>query len=292
MNRKFVLMTDSSCDMPAEYLEKNNVEAVRLGFLMDNVMYLGDEGEEIDTKEFYEKVRGGAMPTTYQVNVECAKIHIEKYLKEGQDVLVVAFSSGLSGTANSFMVAAKELSELYPDRKILVTDSLCASMGQGLYLDYAIKKANEGVSVEEAYNYLESIKQNICHYFTVDDLFHLKRGGRVSAATAVVGTLLKIKPVLYVDPEGHLINIGKAMGRKKSIKALVEKMHQAECMKEGDPVFISHGDCIEDANYLADLVRADFPGHEIYINYVGPVIGSHSGPGTLALFFFGKERMA
>lgn len=290
MERKFQIITDSSCDMPEEYLEKHGVDCVNLGYLMGNVLYNGEDGEKLETHEFYERVRKGAMPTTHQVNVECAKEHIEKRLKEDKDVLVIAFSSGLSGTANSFMVAAKELNEAYPDRKVLVSDSLCASMGEGLYLDYAIRKADTGASLQETFDYIESIKQNICHYFTVDNLFHLKRGGRVSAAVAVVGTLLSIKPVMYVNPEGKLIAIGKAMGRKKSIKAMFDKMKEMQAMDEGDPVFISHGDCLDDAEMLAEMVRAEFPGHEITINYVGPVIGAHSGPGTLALFFKGRER--
>lgn len=290
MERKFQIITDSSCDMPEEYLEKHGVDCVNLGYLMGNVLYNGEDGEKLETHEFYERVRKGAMPTTHQVNVECAKEHIEKRLKEGKDVLVIAFSSGLSGTANSFMVAAKELNEAYPDRKVLVSDSLCASMGEGLYLDYAVRKADTGASLQETFDYIESIKQNICHYFTVDNLFHLKRGGRVSAAVAVVGTLLSIKPVMYVNPEGKLIAIGKAMGRKKSIKAMFDKMKEMQAMDEGDPVFISHGDCLDDAEMLAEMVRAEFPGHEITINYVGPVIGAHSGPGTLALFFKGRER--
>jgi DegV family protein with EDD domain len=292
MERKFAIISDSSSDMPESYFKENNIECVSLGFLMDNELYLGDDGKQIDTQEFYAKVRNGAMPTTYQVNVESAKTHIEKYLKAGQDVLVVAFSSGLSGTANSFFAAAKELEAAYPERKVLVSDSLCASMGEGLYLYYAVQKADTGASLQETYDYIESIKQNVVHYFTVNDLFHLKRGGRVSAATAVVGTLLNIKPVLYVSPEGKLVNIGKAVGRKKSIKALLDKMRAVQCLQEGDPIFISHGDCIEDAEYLSSLIKAEYPEHPIFIHYVGPVIGSHSGPGTLALFFRGVERRA
>ena len=290
MEKNFVILTDSACDMPAAYIQEHEIELAKLGFLMNNVLYGGEDGGEIDVKEFYDDVRKGAMPSTYQVNVEAAKAHLTPCLQAGKDVLVIAFSSALSGTANSFMTAAKELQEEYPSRKILVTDSLCASMGQGLYLDYAVRKAESGASLEETYVYLESIKQNMCHYFTVDNLFHLKRGGRVSAATAVVGTLLSIKPVLYVNPKGQLISIGKAMGRKKSIKALFEKMQEMQAMEPGDPVFISHGDCIDDANTLAEMVKSAYPDHPITINYIGPVIGSHSGPGTLALFFKGKAR--
>ena len=291
MERKFAIVTDSASDMPEEYFAAHDLECVRLGFLMDNVLYGGEDGESIDTHEFYEKMRNDkAMPTTHQVNAECAKEHMEKFLQAGRDVLAVVFSSGLSGTANSFFVAAKELSEKYPERKVLVTDSLCASMGEGLYLDYAVRKADTGASLQETYDYLEDLKLHICHIFTVDNLFHLKRGGRVSAAVAVVGTLLSIKPVMHVDNEGHLIPIGKARGRKKSVKALFDKMKELAALEEGDPIFISHGDCIEDANALADMVRAAFPGHEVVINYIGPVIGAHSGPGTLALFFRGTHR--
>ena len=182
MERKFAIVTDSSCDMPEEYLSEHQLECVRLGFLMDSVLYSGEDGETIDTHDFYERVRKGAMPTTHQVNVENAKAHIEKFLKAGRDVLVIAFSSGLSGTANSFFVAAKELNEKYPDRKVLVTDSLCASMGEGLYLDYAVKKADSGASLQETYDYLESIKLNICHFFTVDNLF--KKPVRRAASAA------------------------------------------------------------------------------------------------------------
>lgn len=290
MEKKFVIITDSACDMPADYYQAHGIELVKLGFLLNNVLYGGEDGGDMDEKEFYGVVRKGAMPTTYQVNAEAAKAHITPYLEKGRDALVIAFSGALSGTANSFATAAKELSEKYPERKILVIDSLCASMGEGLFLDYAVRKAESGASIEETYDYLESIKQNMCHYFTVDNLFHLKRGGRVSAATAVVGTLLSIKPVLYVDSEGRLISIGKAMGRRKSIKALFEKMQAMQAMEPGDPVFISHGDCIDDANTLADMVRAAYPDHPVTINYIGTVIGSHSGPGTLALFFKGKQR--
>lgn len=290
MEKKFKIVTDSACDMPAEYIEAHDLECVQLGFLMNNVLYGGEDGEDMDVNYFYDIVRKGAMPTTYQVNAEAAKTHIEPFLQAGKDVLVIAFSGALSGTANSFATAAKELKGKYPARKIEVIDSLCASMGEGLYVDYAVRKAESGATLEETYQYLESIKQNMCHYFTVDNLFHLKRGGRVSGATAVVGTLLSIKPILYVNPKGQLINIGKTMGRKKSVKALFEKMQLMQDMQPGDPVFISHGDCLDDANTLADMVRTAYPDHPITINYIGPVIGAHSGPGTLALFFKGKAR--
>ncbi len=288
--RLFDIITDTSCDMPTEYLQEHDVAVVKLGFNMDNINYEGESGASIDAKTFYNKLREGSMPTTYQVTAEQAKPYFEKSLEKGRDVLVIAFSSGLSGTASSFIVAARELSEKYPERKIRVVDSLCASMGQGLLLDYVIKKADEGASIEEVTEYAEDLKLHICHHFTVDDLFHLKRGGRVSAATAVVGSVLKIKPVMHVDNAGKLIPIGKAMGRKKSLHTLVENLLSTMDMDENDPIFISHGDCMEDVEYVKRLLLEKLPNVKIYVNYVGPVIGAHSGVGTVAIFNKGINR--
>jgi len=288
--RLFDIITDSSCDMPTEYLTEHSVKMVKLGFNMDNVNYEGESGEPIEPKAFYDKLRAGSMPTTYQVTAECAKPYMEEGLAKGRDVLVIAFSSGLSGTAGSFIVAARELAQKYPERKLFVVDSLCASMGQGLLLDYVVKKADEGETIEEVAAYAEDMKLRICHHFTVNDLFHLKRGGRVSAATAVVGSMLKIKPVMHVDDEGHLIAIGKAMGRKKSLHTLVDNLLETMDMDENDPIFISHGDCIEDVEYVKKLLLEKLPNVEIYLNYVGPVIGAHSGVGTLAIFNKGTHR--
>ena len=224
------------------------------------------------------------------MTAEAAKTHFEKFLSAGRDVLVVAFSSGLSGTEGSYRVAAKELKEKYPDRTVLVVDSLCASMGEGLFVDYIVKKADSGATIEETAEYAESLKLHICHYFTVDNLFHLKRGGRVSTATAVMGSVLNIKPVLHVDDAGHLVPVSKTMGRKKSVQALVKYMEELQTMEKDDPIFISHGDCREDVDYLIRLLEEKFPGHEIVVNYIGPVIGTHSGAGTVALFFKGRRR--
>ena len=287
--RKFEILTDSGCDMPAEYLKQHGVFCALLGFTMDNVNY-GEGGEKITEQEFYAKLRDGAMPTTYQVTGETAKEYLEGIVKTGKDVFVLTFSSALSGTSGSFTVAKRQLEKEYPDRKIVVVDSLCASMGQGLLLDYAIKKADEGASIEETKEYVENLKLHICHHFTVDNLFHLKRGGRVSATTAIVGSILKIKPVLHVNNEGKLISIDKAMGRKKSLKMLAERMFALEDITEDDPIFISHGDCLEDAQYVESLVRERFPKNEIKIAYIGAAIGTHSGCGTVALFHKGKQR--
>lgn len=288
--RKFEIITDSGCDMPKEYLDEHNVDCVPLGFTMNNVNYEGENGEKITPKEFYEKLRDGGMPTTYQVTSEMAKGHIEPALKAGKDVLIIAFSSGLSGTAGSFAVAARELSKAYPKRKIKVVDSLCASMGEGLLLDYVIKKAETGASIEETAKYAEGLKLKICHHFTVDNLFHLKRGGRVSATTAIIGSILKIKPVMYMDDQGKLTVRGKAMGRKKALNTVVEHLFESMDMDGNDPIFISHGDCIEDVEYVKGLILQRLPNVEILVNYVGSVIGSHSGCGTLAIFNKGRAR--
>ena len=288
--RKFAIVTDSSCDMPKSYYEEHNITVVNLGFMMDDVNYEGADGEKIDEKSFYQKLRDGSMPTTYQITSEMAKSSIAPILEKGEDVLVIAFSSGLSGTAGSYVIAARELAEEYKDRKVVVVDSLCASMGEGLLLDYVIKKADEGASLEETAKYAEEIRLNICHHFTVDNLFHLKRGGRCSSTTAILGSILKIKPVMHVNNEGKLVVVSKAMGRKKALSGLLERMTATAELEAGDPVYISHADCLEDAEALADMVRAKFPNVKIVIHYIGAVIGAHAGAGTLALFHKGRNR--
>ena len=290
MKRKFDIITDSGCDMPSGYFEKEGIERVCLGFAMNNVNYEGENGEKISEKAFYQKLREGSMPTTYQVTAEMARGHLEKSLRQDRDVLIITFSSGLSGTAGSFAVAARELRKEYPKRKIRVVDSLCASMGEGLLLDYVVKKADEGADLEETAKFAEGLKLKICHHFTVDNLFHLKRGGRVSSATAVIGSILNIKPIMRVDDNGKLVAVGKAMGRKKALHCLVERLFASMDMDENDPIFISHGDCIEDVEYVKGLILARLPSVEIKVNYVGSVIGSHSGAGTLAIFHKGTHR--
>lgn len=288
--RKFEIVTDSGCDMPKEYLQEHDVTCIKLGFTMNNINYEGENGEHISEKEFYDILRGGSMPTTYQITSEMAKPYIEKFLKAGRDVLIVSFSSGLSGTAGSFAVAARQLSELYPERKIFVVDSLCASMGEGLLVDYVLKKADAGATIEEARDYAEALKLKICHHFTVENLFHLKRGGRVSAASAIIGSMLKIKPVMHMDDNGKLIVLSKAMGRKKSIATMVENFFNSMDMDENDPIFISHGDCPEDVEYTKKLILERLPNAKFYVNYIGSVIGTHSGAGTIAIFNKGTHR--
>ena len=208
----------------------------------------------------------------------------------GRDVLVLAFSSGLSTTYQSAVIAAGELEEKYPQRRIRVVDTRSASLGQGLLVWYACRKRDEGMALEELADWAEKTKLNLCHWFTVDDLMYLKRGGRVSAATAIVGTMLGIKPVLHMDDEGHLINVGKVRGRKASIEALAEKVGQLGLPGQNQTVFICHGDCLEDAQRLEAILKEKYGVEEAFIGYTGAVIGSHSGPGTLALFFLGEKR--
>lgn len=290
-NTKFVIVTDSTSEMPLEFYEKHAVERVSLGFVMDNVNYEGEDGLPINHEEFYKALAAGKKPTTYQVTAEQAKKQIEPYVKAGKDVLVSAFSSGLSGTYGSFCVAAKELGEAYPKRKILVIDTLCASLGHGLFLHYLVEKAESGASIEETYEYGMNLRLHICHNFTVNDLFQLKRGGRISPTIAVIGSVLKIKPVMRMDDEGHLVPVGRGvMGRRKSIHAIFNNMLAQQDLQEGDPVYIVQAVCKDDAEYLKKLVEEHFPGHEVMIGELSPVIGSHSGIGTLAVFFRGTAR--
>lgn len=287
---EYIITTDNNSDLPESFYQEHRVGCTYLSYSIDGRMYTKDSF--LPTKEFYAKMREGAMPTTAQVNPESVKALMEPYLKDGKDVLHIAFSSGLSGTYDSSRIAAEELSEQYPQRKILVVDSLCASLGQGLLIHYAVKLKESGKPIEETADWVKSHRKNLVHLFTVDDLNHLHRGGRVSKATAVVGGMLNIKPVLHVDDEGKLIAIGKVRGRKKSLQALVDGMQEriGSYASRCDTIFISHGDCEEDARYVEKKVRELYPIQAVVINYVGATIGAHSGPGTVALFFLGDRR--
>lgn len=286
----YIIMTDNTADLPESYIQEHGLEVLTLSYTLEGQTY--DRENPLDTAEFYAKMRSGSMPTTAQANPAQAKRVFCEALDKGYDVLYLAFSSGLSGTYGSGKIAAEEIEEdgTYPNQKVVVIDTLCASLGEGLLVHKAVQLKDAGKSLDEVAAWVEANKLHLCHNFTVDDLFHLHRGGRVSKATAIVGTIVNIKPILHVDDEGHLIAIGKVRGRKKSLSALVDRM--AEQMKgyDNDVVFISHGDCIEDAEYVAKLVRERFGIQDILINYVGPTIGSHSGPGTMALFFMGNPR--
>ena len=289
----YVLLTDSSADLTAELVAELGVEVLPLSFHMGEKTYRNwPDDREIDPHDFYDRLRGGEMATTSAVNVSDYTEAVEPLVQAGRDVLIIAFSSGLSATCHSAQIAAQELSEQYPDRKIYVVDSLCASLGQGLLVWYAARMKAEGKSMEEVRDWLEENKLHLCHWFTVDDLHFLKRGGRISPATAVVGTMLSIKPVMHVDDEGRLIKVGTARGRNASLKALVDHMEETAIDPSAQTVFISHGDCLEDVNKVVEDVKRRFgiPAERFVINNVGPVIGAHSGPGTVALFFLGSKR--
>ena len=282
------IITDSCCDLPETMYGELGLTMIPL-----TLNFRGQESADLSEgfiKEMYTGLRAGEVATTAAVNPDGWANAIEPTLAAGEDALVLVFSSGLSTTYQSAVIAANELQEKYPERKICVVDTLCASLGQGLFVWHACNKRNAGMTLEELTAWCEENKLHLCHWFTVDDLMFLKRGGRVSAATALVGTMLQIKPVMHVDNEGHLIKVGTARGRKASINALVAKMGETALPDVNDTVFICHGDCIDDANYLAEQVKAKYGVKEVLIYYTGAVIGSHSGPGTLALFYLGAHR--
>ena len=286
----YVIYTDSSADLSPELVQETGVKLVPLSYTLDGVTAKNEESDITKLAAFYEKLRAGGMSITSAANAAEFEDAFRADLEAGKDILYIGFSSGLSSTVSAGATTAEELVKEYPGRKILVVDTLCASLGQGLLVYHCAKKKEAGASIEEVADYAEKTKLHLCHWFTVDDLHFLKRGGRVSAATAVVGSMLNIKPVLHVDNEGHLINVGKARGRAASIRAIAEKMKQtASPALEKQTVFISHGDCLEDAETLAAIAR-EMGAADVRIGYIGPVIGSHSGPGTLALFFLGTER--
>ena len=285
----YVIVTDSSADLPASLVQELGVEVLPLSFTVQGKTYHNyPDGREMDLNAFYRMLRDGEMATSTAVNVAEYTAMLEPLLQAGKDVLVLAFSSGLSTTYQSSVIAVNELAEQYPDRKICTVDTLCASLGQGLLVWHAVQEQKKGKSIEEVRDWVEENKLRLCHWFTVDDLHFLKRGGRISAATAVVGTMLSIKPVLHVDDEGHLISMGKARGRGASLTALVDHMEQT--VTDVDTVFISHGDCLADAEKVAADVKKRFGTRDVVINTIGPVIGAHAGPGTVALFFLGTKR--
>lgn len=284
----YKIITDSCCDLTNEWIAKLNISVVPL-----NMLFKGETRQDSVSdgiKEVYQALREGEVASTSAVNPETWANYIEPVLKNGQDVLVLAFSSGLSTTYQSAVIAANDLMEKYPDRKVNVVDTLCASLGQGLLTIHTCAKRDEGLSLEELTAWVEKNKLHLCHWFTVDDLMYLKRGGRVSAATALVGTVLKIKPILHVDDEGHLISIGKVRGRKAAIENLAERTAKSFIPGKNKFMAICHGDCLEDAEYLAALLKEKTEAEEVFIGYTGAVIGSHSGPGTLAAFFLGEAR--
>ena len=284
------IVTDSTSDLPLSYLEQHEkLKVVNMSYIMDGKSYVPD-GTVEGSRAIYAALRDGKVITTAQINCTEWKEHFRQLLDAGEDVLAIVFSSGLSGTCAAAMQAAEELRPKYPDRQIAVVDSLSASMGEGLLVHYVLKNRDNGMSLTDNAAWAEQNRLNMAHWFTVDDLLFLKRGGRVSAASAYLGTMIKIKPILNVDEEGHLIPREKVQGRKRSLRALADKVAEYAVAPAGQTIFISHGDCEDEANVLADMLRERLGIKEILTGYIGPIVGSHSGPGTVAVFFVGDGR--
>ena len=289
--QNYVIITDSTADLPKSIIDELAIKVIPLEYMIGDETFTdvaGDDDKAI--KELYAKMRNGERSTTSQITLQRFLDIFSEILKEGKDILYIGFSSGLSGTVGQALLATKELKEEYPDRKIIAIDTLAASLGEGMLVYYAAKMKNEGKSLDEVANWLETNKLRLAHWFTVDDLNFLKRGGRVSPAVALIGTMLGIKPVMHVDDEGHLIPVTKVRGRKASLDELVNRAAKTIEGAENQTVFICHGDCIEDAEYVAKRAKEVLGVKEVIIGYTGPVIGSHSGPGTMALFTLGKNR--
>ncbi|MDO4371232.1 MAG: DegV family protein [Clostridia bacterium] len=288
---QFALFTDSSCDLPLHLAEEMELTVLPLTLHMDGSDYKNYLDErDITYPDFYAALPKAQSVKTSATNTQAFIEAMEPVLDAGQDILYIGFSSALSGTCNAGFQAAAELREKYPDRKIYCVDSLCASMGEGLLVTLADQKRRTGASIEEVRDYVEDTKLHVCHWFTVDDLNHLKKGGRVSATAAFLGTMLGIKPIMHVDNAGRLIPVDKQRGRKASVRRLADEMQRLAINPAEQKVYISHGGCEEDAKTLANIIRERMGTTDITIGYVGPVIGAHSGPGTLALFFLGTER--
>ncbi|MCI9618687.1 MAG: DegV family protein [Dorea sp.] len=284
----YVITVNSTVDLPKEWLSARGVPVIPLKYTIDGKTYEDMSG--LSPKEFFGKLREGKMAVTSQVNPDEAKTAFEPILKEGKDILHLGFSSALSGTCNSIKIAAEELREEYPNRKIMVVDTLCACMGEGLLLYYALKRKSEGYSMEETAEWAEANKLHVCHNVTIDDLEHLHRGGRISKTVAVLGGMVKIKPMIHMDDRGALQVIGKERGRRKALGKIVETAAKQAKGWENDIIMITHGDCREDADYVAGQVRGKMGIDNILINNIGTVIGSHTGPGVVAVFCMGDQR--
>ena len=289
--KEFVIVTDTTTDLPRDYVEKHHLYMMSLPYTLEGTSYTWEK--PMPVKDFYDKMRAGSLPTTSQANPEEAALLYESILKDNDVyILHIAFSSGLSGSFNSCRIASADVCEKYPDHRIVVVDSLAATLGQGLLVYKAVQLKEAGKSLDEVAAWVEENKYHLVHNFTVDDLFHLHRGGRLSKTAAIVGTMINLKPVLHVDDEGHLVMLSKVRGRKKSLIGLVDCMEKqlGDWKDKNDIIFISHGDCPEDAQFVADLIKERFGYENFMIDYIGATIGAHSGPGTVALFYLGDHR--
>lgn len=285
-----IIVTDSCCDLPYSYIKENYIQMISMNIEMNEIEKKDDLAKTKEYEAFYESILNGLMPKTSQINTFEFKEIFEKYIKEGKSILFIGFSSALSGCVNSAYLAEKEVKGEYPDAQIVIVDSKCASMGQGLLIYYAVEAFKQGKSLEEVVSWIEQNKLKLNHWFTVTDLNYLFRGGRVSKTAATLGTLLQIKPILHVDDEGRLIPVEKVKGRKKSLKALVEKVKENIVEPENQIIFISHGGVLEEAHQIKKAILEECHVKDVWINYIGAAVGSHAGPGTIAIFFMGEKR--
>ena len=289
--RDYIIVTDATSDIPNEMANELNVKVVPMSFSLGEKNYNHyPDYRELDIKTFYDKQRAGQTSLTTQINVAVYLDFFEEIIKSDKDVLYISFSSALSSTYQSSVLAAKELNEKYPDFKIITIDSKAGTLGETLLVKLAAQKKSEGMNIEDLSKWVAENHLKVCHYFTVDDLNHLKRGGRMTAMTAFIGTALDIKPILHVSDEGKLIPLDKVRGRKKALKVLFNYLAELSENLEEQTVFIGHGDCIEDARNLESLIKEAYKVKEVIIHPIGPIIGSHTGPGAITLFFLGKHR--
>ena len=287
----YQIITDATADLNEELLAGlPDVKIIPMHVQVNGKEYLFGPGGNITNEEFYAYLRSGQFATTSQINPETYRDHFEKILKQGMDVLYLCFSSGMSKTIQSAQMAIAELQEEYPDRTILCLDTLCAAVGEGLFVMEAASKQAQGMDIQELYNWLEAHRLNLCHWVTVDTFDHLKHGGRVSATSAAMGTLLGIKPLIHVDADGKLVAMGKPRGKKKALEALLSNMEKGWLPEISNQVIIGHGDSLDVAKELRDMVAARFPEAEIYIAPIGPIIGAHAGPGVMTVFFWGNNH--
>ncbi len=285
----YQIITDSCCDFTEAEYRSLGVTAVSLEVMWDGISH-SHFSTEAELKDFYEQMRGGLVATTSALNPDSWARAMEPWLAAGQDLLVLAVSSGISGTMQSAVIAARDLKGTYPDRKIWVVDSRSGSLGEGLLLWHACKMRSAGVSLEENAKWLREQAVRVCHWVTVDDLSHLRRSGRLSGAGALLGTMLDIKPIIRVTEEGKLVSDAKVRGRKASIRMLAKKFAESRNADHEELVTIAHGDCLADAEALAEILRRDYGVQNIHIGYVGPILGAHTGPGVLGLFHLGMKR--
>jgi len=289
--RDYIIFSDATCDLPGYILDDMGIEVIPMEFEIEGKTYKDHpKGGDIGFHEMYDMLRSGKTAVTTQINYDTYRSFFEPKLKQGFDIIYIGFSSGLSGTFSTACIVGEDLKEEYPDAGIFMVDSLAASVGEGQLVYNAALKKQAGMTVDDLYQWVKDNRDHFCHWFTVDDLNHLRRGGRCSAAAAIVGTALGIKPVLHVDNEGHLIPMLKVRGRRKSLEAMLDKMKETCIKPEEQVIFIGHGDSIDEAQELERMVREALPVKDVIINRIGPTIGAHSGPGTIALFFYGTQK--